>query len=78
MQLAMQAQLVAQFASTTVSAYETRMNQVQSTLEKLQQLIVSERQNRLKLESQLSTAQGQIGAAKRCNQLLEQKNVRLE
>ena len=34
-QLAVQAQSVAQFASTTVSAYETRMNQVQSTVEKL-------------------------------------------
>ena len=55
-QLAVQAQLVAQFASTTIFAYETRMNEVQSTVEKLQQLIVSERQNRLKLESQLSTA----------------------
>ena len=54
------------------------MNEVQSTIEKLQQLIVSERQNRLKLESQLSVAQDQIGATERHGQLLEQKNVRLE
>ena len=77
-QLAVQAQSVAQFASTTVLAYEARINEVQSTVEKLQQLIVSERQNRLKLESQLSTAQDQIGAAERRGQLLEQKNTRLE
>ena len=32
-QLAVQAQSMAQFASTTVSAYETRMEQVQSTIE---------------------------------------------
>ena len=54
------------------------MNQVQSTVEQLQKLIVNERQNRLKLESQLSTAQDQIGAAERRSQLLEQKNTRLE
>ena len=47
-------------------------------VEKLQQLIVSERQNRLKIESQLSTAQDQIGAAERRGQLLEQKNIHLE
>ena len=76
--MVVQAQSVAQFASTTISAYETRMNEVQSTIEKLQQLIVSERQNRLKLESQLSAAQDQIGAAERRSQLLDQKNTRLE
>ena len=32
MQLAVQAPSVVQFASTTVSAYETRMNEVQSTV----------------------------------------------
>ena len=47
-------------------------------MEKLQQLIVSERQNRLKLESQLSTAQDQTGAVERHSQLLEQNNTRLE
>ena len=41
-------------------------------------MIVSERQNRLKLESQLSATQDQIGAAKRRSQVLEQKNIRLE
>ena len=35
-QLAVQAQSVGQFASTTVSVYGMRMNEVQSTVEQLQ------------------------------------------
>ena len=42
-QQAVQAQSVVQFASTTMSAYEAEMNEVQRTVEQLQQLIISER-----------------------------------
>ena len=41
------------------------MNEVQSTINQLQQLFVSERKNRLKIESQLSIAQDHIGAIER-------------
>ena len=77
-QLAIQAQSVAQFASTTVSAYETRLGEIQHTVDQLQQLVISERKNRMKMESQLSTAQDKIGAAERRTKLLEQKNENLQ
>ena len=77
-QLAIQAQSVAQFASTTVSAYETRLGEIQHTVDQLQQLVIDERKNRIKMESQLSTAQDKIGAAERRTKLLEQKNENLQ
>ena len=46
-QLAIQAQSVAQFASTTVSAYETRLGEIQHTVDQLQQLVISERKKRI-------------------------------
>ena len=76
--LAIQAQSVAQFASTTVSAYETRLGEIQHTVDQLQQLVIDERKNRIKMESQLSTAQDKIGAAERRTKLLEQKNENLQ
>ena len=77
-QLAVQAQSVAQFASTTVSAYETKLGEIQHTVDQLQQLVINERKNRMKMESQLSAAQDKIGAAERHTQLLEQKNENLQ
>ena len=77
-QLAVQAQSVVQFASTTVSAYETRLGEIQHTVDQLQQLVISERKNRIKMESQLSTAQDTLGAAERRTKLLEQKNENLQ
>ena len=56
-QLAVQAQSVAQFASTTVSAYETRLGEIQHTVDQLQQLVINERKIRMTMESQLSAAQ---------------------
>ena len=41
-QLVVQAQSVAQFASTTVSTYEQKMHEVQSTMNQLQQLVINE------------------------------------
>ena len=41
MQLAIEAQSIGQFASTTVFAYETKMNEVQHTIDQLQQLIIN-------------------------------------
>ena len=77
-QLAVQAQSVAQFASTMVSAYETKLGEIQHIVDQLQQLVINERKNRMKMESQLSAAQDKIGAAKRRTQLLEQKNENLQ
>ena len=67
-----------QFALTTVSAYESKMNEVQSIVEQLQKLVINERKNRMKMESQLSAAQDKIGATERCTKLLEQKNEYLQ
>ena len=68
-QLAVQAQSMAQFASTTVSAYETRIGEIQHTVDQLQQWVINERKNHMKMESELSAAQDQIGATKRIGQL---------
>ena len=73
-QLAIQAQSVVQFALTTVSAYETKLGEIQHTVDQLQQLVINERKSRMKMESQLSAAQDKIGAAETRTQLLEQKN----
>ena len=54
------------------------MNEVQSTVNQLQQLVINERKNRMKMESQLSAAQDKIGAAERRTKLLEQKNEYLQ
>ena len=56
-QLAVQAQSVAQFVSTTVSAYETRLGEVQHTVDQHQQLVINERKNRMNMESQPFAAQ---------------------
>ena len=77
-QLAIQAQSVAQFASTKVSAYETQLGEIQHTVDQLQHLVISERKNRIQMESQLSTTQEKIGAAERHTKLLEQKNENLQ
>ena len=76
--MAIQVQSVVQFASTTVSAYETRLGEIQHTVDQLQQLVISERKNRIKMESQLSTTQDKIGAVERRTKLLEQKNENLQ
>ena len=77
-QLAVQVQSVVQFASTMVSAYETRLGEIQHTMDQLQQLVISERKNRMNVESKLSAAQDKIGATERCTHLLEQKNENLQ
>ena len=77
-QLAVQAQSVAQFALTTVSAYETRLGEIQHIVDQLQQLVINERENRINMESQLFAAQDKIVAAERCTQVLEQKNENLQ
>ena len=77
-QLAIQAQFVAQFASTTVLACETRLGEIQHTVDQLHQLVINEQKNRMKMENQLSTAQDKIGAAERRTKLLEQKNGNLQ
>ena len=55
-QLAVQVQSVAQFASTTVSSYETKFGEIQHTVDQLQQVVISERKSRMQMESQLSAA----------------------
>ena len=76
--MAVQVQSVVQFASTIASTYEQKMNEVQSTVEQLQQLVINERKNRMRMESQLSVAQDKISVAKRRTKLLEQKNEYLQ
>ena len=47
-------------------------------MDQLQQLVISERKNRMNVESKLSAAQDKIGAAERRTHLLEQKNENLQ
>ena len=47
-QLAVQVQSVMQFASTIISAYETKMGKIQHNVNQLQQLVINKRQNRMK------------------------------
>ena len=77
-ELAVQAQSVAQFASTTVSSYETKFGEIQHTVDQLQQLVINERNNRMKMETQLSAGQDKIGDAERRTKLLEEKNENLQ
>ena len=65
---------MAQFVLTTVSAYETRLGEIQHTVDQLQQLVINEQKARMKMESQLFFAQNKIGAAEISTQLLKQKN----
>ena len=69
---------MAQFALTTVSSYETKLGEIQRAVDQLQQLVINERKNRMKMEMQLSAAQDEIGAVERHIQLLEQKNENLQ
>ncbi|MCV6576723.1 MAG: hypothetical protein OIF58_13400, partial [Cohaesibacter sp.] len=54
------------------------MGEIQHTVDQLHQLVINERKNSMKMESQLSTAQDKIGAAERRTKLLEQKNENLQ
>ena len=44
-QLAVQTQSVAQYASTTMSAYKAKMKEVESIVSQLQQLVIDERKD---------------------------------
>ena len=70
-QLAVRVQSVAQFALTTVLVYETRLGEIQHTVDQLQQVVIRERKSRMKMESELSAAQDKIGSAERRTKLLE-------
>ena len=50
-QLAVQAQFVAQFASTTMTEYEKKMTDILHTVVQLQQLVIDERKRRITMES---------------------------
>ena len=76
-QLAVQAQSVAQFVSTTMTKYEKKMTDISHTVSQLQRLVIEERKKRITMESQLSSAQDKIGAAKRQRHDLEMKNQQL-
>ena len=62
-QLAVEAQSVAQLASSTITDYEKKMTDISQTVAQLQQLVIDERKNRIRMESQLSSAQDKIGFA---------------
>ena len=76
-QLAVQAQSVAQFASSTITDYEKKMTDISHTVAQLQQLVIEERKRRMTMESQLSSAQDKIGAAERQSRDLSMKNQQL-
>ena len=76
-QLAVQAQSVAQFASTTMTEYEKKMIDISHTMAQLQQLVIDERKRRMTLESQLSSAQDKIGATEWQRRDLAMKNQQL-
>ena len=60
-QLAVQAQFVAQFASTTMTEYEKKMTDISHTVAQLQQLVIDERKRWMTMESQLLSVQDKIG-----------------
>ena len=64
-QLAVQAQSVVQFATSTMTEYEKQMSDISQKVASLQQLVIDERKRRMTMESQLSSAQDKIGAAER-------------
>ena len=76
-QLAAEAQSVAQLALSTITDYEKKMTDISSTVAQLQQLVIDERKNRIKLESQLSSAQDKIGSAERQSRELLMENQKL-
>ena len=76
-QLAAEAQSVAQLASATITDYEKKMTDISSTVAQLQQLVIDERKNRIKLESQLSSAQDKIGSTERQSRDLILENQKL-
>ena len=76
-QLAAEAQSVAQLASSTITDYEKKMTDISSTVAQLQQLVIDERKNRIKLESQLSSAQDKIGSTERQSRELIMENQKL-
>ena len=77
-QLIVQAQSVAQYASTAMVAYKAKMKEVESTVSQLQQLVIDEQKKHMNMEHQLSTAQDKIGAVERRSTTLESKNKQLE
>ena len=50
-QFVVQVQSVAQFASMTISTYETKFGEIQHIGDQLQQLVISERKSRMQMES---------------------------
>ena len=75
--LAVQAQFVAQFASSTITEYEKKMTDISHTVAQLQQLVINEQKRRMTMESQLSLAQDKIGAVERQSHDLSMKNQQL-
>ena len=61
-----------------MSTYEQKMNEIQSTVNQLQQLVINKRKNRMKMENQLFVAQDKIGVVERRTKLLGQKNEYLQ
>ena len=76
-QLAVEAQSVAQLASSTITDYEKKMTDISQTVAQLQQLVIDERKNRIRMESQLSSAQDKIGFAERQSRDLLLENQQL-
>ena len=76
-QLAVQAQSVAQFATSTMTEYEKQMSDISQKVASLQQLVINEWKRRMTMESQLSSAQDKIGAAERQSRDLTMKNQQL-
>ena len=76
-QLAVQAQSVAQFATSTMTEYEKQMSDISQKVVSLQQLVIDERKRRMTMESQLSSAQDKIGAAEWQSRDLTMKNQQL-
>ena len=52
-----------------MSTYDTKFGELQQSVDQLQQVVINERKNRMKMESQLSTAQDKIGATERRTKL---------
>ena len=75
--MVVQAQSIAQFASTMMTAHEKKMADICHTVSQLQQLVIDERKRRMDMEHKFSSVQDKIGAVERQTCDLTSKNRQL-
>ena len=77
-QQVLEAQKAAQTTMLTTQQYEEKFAEVTHKMGQLETLLIAQRKKGIQLESQLSTAQDQIGGAERRAKALEEENARIK